>query len=155
GGGPGIMEASNHGAKEGKGHSIGLNIELPHEQLPNRYITTLLNFRYFFCRKVMFVKHATAFIIMPGGYGTLDEFFEALTLIQTQRIKQFPIIMVGSEYWKGLFDWMRERMLKSKLIDEKDLSIFTMIDQPKKIVDEIKEFYKEHSERQIKGEGAV
>jgi len=155
GGGPGIMEAGNWGAKEGKGHSIGLNIELPHEQVPNKYITTLLNFRYFFCRKVMFVKHATAFIILPGGFGTLDEFFEALTLIQTERIKQFPIIVVGKEYWKGMFDWMRDHMLKSKLIDQKDMNIFKLIDDPRKIVEEIKTFYEEHSERQIKGEGAV
>lgn len=155
GGGPGIMEAGNRGAKEGRGHSIGLNIELPQEQMPNKYITTLLNFRYFFCRKVMFVKHATAFIILPGGFGTLDEFFEALTLIQTERIKQFPIIVVGKDYWKGLFDWMRDHMLKSKLIDEKDMHIFKLMDDPRKIVQEIKDFYEEHSERQIKGEGAV
>lgn len=155
GGGPGIMEAANKGAKEGKGNSIGLNIELPMEQVPNKYITTLLNFRYFFCRKVMFVKHATAFIIMPGGFGTLDEFFEALTLIQTERIKQFPIIVVGKEYWKGLFDWMRDHMLKSKLIDAKDMNIYKLLDDPKDVVDEIKQFYSEHAERQIKGEGAV
>lgn len=155
GGGPGIMEAANRGAKEAKGNSIGLNIELPQEQLPNKYITALFNFRYFFCRKVMFVKHATAFIIMPGGFGTLDEFFEALTLIQTERIKQFPIIVVGKEYWKGMFDWMRDHMLKSKLIDEKDMHIYKIMDDPREVVEEIKSFYKEHSERQIKGEGAV
>ncbi len=155
GGGPGIMEASNRGAKEGKGHSIGLNIELPMEQKPNKYITTLLNFQYFFCRKVMFVKHATAFIILPGGFGTLDEFFEALTLIQTERIKRFPIVVVGKDYWKGLFDWMRDYMLESKLIDEKDLYLYKITDDPEEVVDEVKAFFRKHKERQIKGEEAL
>lgn len=155
GGGPGIMEAGNKGAMEGKGNSIGLNIELPQEQVPNRYVTTLLNFRYFFCRKVMFVKHATAFIIMPGGFGTLDEFFEALTLVQTHRISPFPIIVVGKEYWQGMFDWMREHMLKEKHIEEKDMKVFRIIDDPDEIVKVIKTFYRKHRETQLKGEGAV
>jgi len=155
GGGGGIMEAGNKGAKEGNGNSIGLNIELPMEQYPNKYITSLFSFRYFFVRKVMFVKHATAFIIMPGGFGTLDELYEALTLVQTLRIKKFPIIMVGSEYWEGLIDWMKDKMIKNKYIDPQDMRLFKVLDDPKDIVDEIKVFYKRHKDRKLKGSGAV
>src|SRR5512135_266905 len=107
GGGPGVMEGANRGAKEGKAHSVGLNIELPAEQIPNRYQDISLHFRYFFIRKLMFVKYAIAFIIFPGGFGTMDEMFEALTLVQTKRIKSFPVILYGSDYWKGLLDWMQ------------------------------------------------
>lgn len=145
GGGPGIMEAANRGAKKGGGHSIGLNIQLPFEQKPNPYITTMMNFRYFFCRKVMFVKYATAFIIFPGGYGTLDEFFEALTLIQTLRIERFPVILVGSDYWKGLLHWLKKQMRSREYIDKDDLIIFKVIDEPEKVVSYVKEFYVKHS----------
>ncbi len=155
GGGPGMMEAGNRGAKEKKGISIGLNIELPLEQSSNKFITHLFNFRYFFCRKVMFVKHSTAFIIMPGGFGTLDEFFEALTLIQTKRIHKFPVILVGSEYWQGLLEWIEDSMLKEKNIDRSDLKLFKVIDDPVNVVKEIKSFYLKHKESQIQGPGAM
>jgi len=137
GGGPGIMEAANRGASARKGISVGLNIELPLEQEANKYATTLINFRYFFSRKVMFVKYAVAFVILPGGFGTLDEMFEALTLIQTRRIKPFPLILVGSEYWGGLVEWLREVVAREKKIDERDLKLFTVIDDPKAVVAEI------------------
>ena len=112
GGGPSIMEAGNKGAARAKGHSVGLNIDLPFEQKSNPYINHLINFHYFFCRKVMFVKYAKAFVIFPGGYGTLDEFSEAITLIQTRRMERFPVILYGREYWEGLVDWFRDVMLK-------------------------------------------
>ena len=113
GSGPAIMEAANKGAKRANGLSIGLNIQIPSEQKANKYVDTLLDFRYFFVRKVMFVKYAKAFVIMPGGYGTLDEFTEAITLIQTQRIQKFPVVIMGSEYWKGMIDWLKSTVLKS------------------------------------------
>ena len=141
GGGPGIMEAGNKGAIKAKGRSIGLNIDLPFEQKPNRYIKTLINFHYFFCRKVMFVKYAKAFVIFPGGFGTMDEFFESITLIQTDRIERFPVILVGSNYWKGLVDWLRNNMLKEKNINPEDLNIFTIVDTPEQVVKAIKAFY--------------
>lgn len=135
GGGPGIMEAANLGAKEAGGRSIGCNIELPFEQKPNPYITTLVNFRYFFVRKVMFVKYTSAFVIFPGGFGTLDELFEALTLIQTKKIRPFPVVLVGSAYWKGLLDWLeREVLKKAANVDPEDLTIFKVMDEPKQIV---------------------
>ncbi len=137
GGGPGIMEAANKGAAEAKGISVGLNIELPLEQGANKYATTLLDFRYFFCRKVMFVKYAVAFVILPGGYGTLDELFESLTLIQTRRIKPFPLILVGSDYWKGLLDWLRLAVAHEGRIDHADLNLFRVIDDPEEVVAEI------------------
>jgi uncharacterized protein (TIGR00730 family) len=140
GGGPGIMEAANKGASQANGNSIGLNIQLPFEQLPNPFIKIMLSFRYFFCRKVMFVKYATAFVIFPGGYGTLDEFFEALTLIQTQRIDRFPVILVGSKYWKGLISWLKDVMLKEHYIDSDDMLIFRVTDDPAEVVNIIKEF---------------
>ena len=142
GSGPAIMEAANKGAKRAGGHSVGLNIQIPHEQKSNKYVDTLLDFRYFFVRKVMFVKYAKAFVIMPGGYGTLDEFTEAINLIQTERIDKFPVILFGSEYWKGMLDWLRDTVLKNGSIDKEDLKIFTVVDEPKEVVEVIKKFYK-------------
>lgn len=134
GGGPGIMEAANKGAKEAGGISVGLNIELPEEQNPNPYIGTLLNFRYFFIRKVMFVKYSTAFIIMPGGFGTLDEFFEPVTLIQTDKIKPFPVILVGRKYWGGLTDWIENTLLKTGKITPQDMKIFQTVDTTDEVI---------------------
>lgn len=128
GGGPGIMEAANKGAYKAGGKSIGINIELPFEQKPNKYTTHLISMKYFFIRKVMLVKYSQAFIIFPGGFGTMDECFEALTLIQTMRIKPFPIILVGKEYWEGLLSWIRERMLEEKLIRESDYELIQLCD---------------------------
>jgi len=141
GGGPGAMEAANKGAKSARGQSIGLNIDLPFEQKPNRYINHLVNFHYFFCRKVMFVKYAKAFVIFPGGYGTLDELFEALTLIQTLRAKSFPVILYDEKFWKGLIDWLKKSVLKEKNIDKKDLEIFSIANSPEEIVKIIKGYY--------------
>jgi hypothetical protein len=141
GGGPGVMEAANKGASDAGGKSIGLNIELPMEQKPNPYANINLNFRYFFCRKVMFVKYAMAYVIMPGGFGTLDEFFEAVTLIQTHKIKPFPVIMVGNAYWSGLINWMKGSLLKEKMISKEDLEIFQVIDDPEDILKTIKKFH--------------
>jgi len=140
GSGPGIMEAANKGAKEGGGLSIGLNIEIPTEQESNPYVDKLLSFRYFFCRKVMFVKYAHAFLIFPGGFGTIDEFFESITLIQTQRTPRFPVIMVGSDYWGGLINWMKEFLLKEGKISKSDMNIFQVIDEPKEIIKAVKGF---------------
>jgi len=129
GGGPGIMEAANKGAFDAKGTSIGLNIALPMEQEPNRYQTHELNFRYFFARKVMFVKYARGFIIFPGGFGTMDEFFESLTLMQTMKIDPFPVVCVGKKYWAGLFDWIKTTMLEDfETISKKDLDLFYLTD---------------------------
>jgi uncharacterized protein (TIGR00730 family) len=141
GAGPGIMEAANKGAKKGGAVSIGLNIQVPVVQKPNRFITKLLDFRYFFCRKVMFLKYAKASIIFPGGYGTMDEFFETITLIQTERIDKFPVILVGKEYWKGLMDWVKKSMLNTGRISKEDLDIFCIIDRPEEAVEAIKNFY--------------
>lgn len=142
GSGPGLMEASNKGARRAGGHSIGLNIHIPCEQKPNKFVDTLLDFRYFFVRKVMFVKYAKAFVIMPGGYGTLDEFFEAINLIQTQRIGKFPVVLFGKEYWQGLLAWLRQMVLqKNGNISPHDLEIFTLVDSPKDVVRVIKKFY--------------
>ena len=138
GGGPGIMEAANKGATEAGGHSIGLNINLPFEQEPNIFTNLPLSFKYFFVRKVMFIKYAQAFICMPGGFGTLDEAFQALTLIQTRRIKPFPIILVGSEYWSGLLDWMKKKLLALDRVDDDDMAIINVMDQPEEIVAYIK-----------------
>ena len=138
GGGPGVMEAANKGASMAGGKSIGLNIQLPHEQEPNPYTNLNLSFRYFFVRKVMFVKYAVAYVIFPGGFGTMDELFESMTLIQTQKIKPFPVILVGSEYWKGLLDWIRSVVLKEGKISPNDLDIFQLIDDPEQIVRAIK-----------------
>lgn len=139
GGGPGIMEAANKGATMAKGVSVGINIELPREQKPNKYIKTYLNFRYFFVRKVMFVKYAVAFVIFPGGFGTLDEFFEPLQLIQTHKIKPFPLILVGKDYWKGLVDWIRGVLLTRRKISPEDVNLFCILEEPEEIVNFIKE----------------
>jgi len=130
GGGPGIMEAANRGALEGGGLSIGCNIELPFEQGSNAYLTRSLNFKFFFVRKTMFVKYATAFIVFPGGYGTLDELFEALTLIQTGKVKDFPVILFGKEYWKGLGEWLSQTVAAQGKVDAKDLLLFKVTDDP-------------------------
>lgn len=143
GGGPGIMEAANKGAQEVGGVSVGLNIDLPQEQKSNSYLGLSLKFRYFFVRKVMFVKYAVAFVIFPGGYGTLDEFFESLTLIQTDKIKAFPIILVGENYWKGLVEWIRNFPLREKKIFLEDVLLFKLVEEPEEVVEIIK---KERSE---------
>ena len=137
GGGPGIMEAANRGAFENGGLSVGLNIELPMEQKPNPYLNLLISFKYFFVRKLMLIKYGWTYIIFPGGFGTLDEFFEAVTLIQTHKIKPFPIILVGSEYWEGLIKWLKDTILFNKFIKEGDLEIFKIIDDPYEILDEV------------------
>lgn len=141
GGGPGIMEAGNRGAKRAGGKSVGLNIQIPAEQRPNEYIDTMLDFRYFFVRKVMFVKYAKAFVILPGGYGTLDEFTEAINLIQTERIPRFPVILFNREYWKGMLDWLKASVLKHGCISGEDLKIFTVVDEPREVVNTINRFY--------------
>ncbi|MBN2333404.1 MAG: TIGR00730 family Rossman fold protein [Deltaproteobacteria bacterium] len=143
GGGPGIMAAANRGALEAGGKSVGLNITLPMEQKPNEYITKLVSFKYFFVRKVMLVKYAQAFIIFPGGFGTLDEMFESLTLIQTHKMKPFPIILYGSHYWRGLIDWLRREMEPLGYIGEEDLSLFQIVDD----INEIAAIVKEHIEQ--------
>jgi hypothetical protein len=144
GSGGGLMEAANKGAKRAKGKSIGLNIQIPSEQKPNKYVDLLLDFRYFFVRKVMFVKYAKAFVILPGGFGTLDEFYEAVNLIQTQRIQEFPVVLFGSHYWKGMLEWLKETVLKNRNISKEDLDIFKVVDEPKEVVSAIKKFYETH-----------
>ena len=134
GGGEGVMEAANKGAAEAGGTSVGLNILLPFEQTPNQHANIKLDFKYFFIRKVMFIKYASAYIIMPGGFGTLDELFEAVTLIQTHRIKPFPLILVGSDFWEGLIDWIKNQQLAEKLISLEDLEILQVMDDPEEIV---------------------
>lgn len=141
GAGPGLMEAANRGASEAGGNSIGLNIDLPHEQKPNPYITKLISFRYFFVRKFMFVKHSTAFVIMPGGFGTMDELFEALTLMQTNRILRFPVYLMGSEYWKGLIAWMHDTMMREGCVSEEDLRLIRVCDDPEQVAREIRRWY--------------
>ena len=138
GGGPGVMEAANKGAAEAGGRSVGLNIRLPFEQAPNPYADIKVEFRYFFIRKVMLVKYAMAYIIMPGGFGTLDEMFEAITLIQTKRIKPFPVILVGSDYWGGLVDWIRSRLVAEGRINSGDLDILQVMDDPDEVVAAVK-----------------
>ncbi len=138
GGGGGVMEAANRGAAEKNGDSVGLNIILPHEQVPNPYANIQIEFDYFFVRKVMFIKYACAYVIMPGGFGTLDEFFEAVTLIQTDRIKPLPVVLFGTEYWAGLMEWIRERLLENKMISPQDLDIIFMTDDPDEIVHIVK-----------------
>ncbi|MCM8796607.1 MAG: TIGR00730 family Rossman fold protein [Candidatus Omnitrophica bacterium] len=141
GSGPGIMEAANKGAKRAGGESIGLNIQIPLEQKPNKYVDILLNFRYFFVRKVMFVKYAKAFVILPGGYGTLDEFTEAINLIQTRRIGKFPVVLVNRKYWQGMLNWLRGVVLKKGNISKEDVDIFTVVDKPREVIAEIRKFY--------------
>ncbi|MDO9228473.1 MAG: TIGR00730 family Rossman fold protein [Syntrophales bacterium] len=140
GGGPGVMAAANKGAAEAGGQSVGMNIRLPFEQKPNPYANVSIDYKYFFIRKVMFVKYAVAYVILPGGFGTMDELFEALTLIQTKRIKGFPVILMGSEYWKGLFDWLRKTMLRDNKISPDDLELFQMIDDPDEAVKHIQKY---------------
>ncbi len=138
GGGPGVMEAANKGAAEAGGKSVGLHIHLPKEQAANPYANVRLDFKYFFIRKVMFVKYAVAYIILPGGFGTLDELFEAITLIQTGRIKSFPVLLFSSKYWSGLMDWIRKSVLKEKAISKSDLELFTLVDTPEEAIGVIK-----------------
>jgi len=141
GGGGGIMEAANKGAADAGGRSIGLNIELPMEQVPNDYQNISLSFRYFFVRKVMFLKYAHGFVVFPGGYGTMDEFFESLVLIQTLKQATFPVILMGSDYWAGLVEWIRTKMLgEHKYISPEDLDVFTVVDDPKDAVKIIVDF---------------
>ena len=142
GGGPSIMEAANKGALRAGGTSIGLNIYIPTEQKPNPFVKTLLEFHYFFVRKVMFVRYAKAFVIFPGGYGTLDELFESINLIQTARIPKFPVILVGSRYWQGLLHWVMSTVLRRGCIGENDLSLFSLVDKPEDVVHIINKFYK-------------
>ena len=141
GGGPGIMEAANKGATEAGGISIGLNIQLPFEQKPNPFIKTLINFKHFFPRKVMFLKYTSAVIVFPGGYGTLDEMFETLTLIQTQKVSHLPLILIGKEYWRSLIGWLKEELLENKYIDKEDLRIFHVVNKPMEAIKIINEFY--------------
>ncbi|MDO4782390.1 MAG: TIGR00730 family Rossman fold protein [Capnocytophaga felis] len=150
GGGPGIMEAGNKGARQGNGSSVGLNIDLPFEQHDNPYIDRdkNLNFDYFFARKVMFVKYSQAFVVMPGGFGTMDELFEAITLIQTQKIDKFPIILVGSEFWQGLVDWCQKTLLEEfQNISPEDMFLFKIVDTADEVVDIIEKFYLKYNLR--------
>ena len=142
GGGPGVMEAANRGASDANGISIGLNIRLPHEQKANKYAKTILTFHYFFVRKVMFVKYARAFVIMPGGLGTLDELFESLTLKQTGKMPKFPVVLFDSSYWNGVLDWMKEQMLERGYIEPEDMNLFSVSDDADQVVDTIVDFWK-------------
>jgi len=146
GGGPGIMEAANKGAKTAGGKSVGLNIELPFEQSHNPYIDNdkLISFDYFFVRKLMFIKYAQGFVVMPGGFGTMDEFFEALTLIQTKKIGKFPIVLVGKKYWGGLMTWIENVLIEEKMIDEKDMNYFFLADSADEAVGHINSFYSKY-----------
>jgi len=145
GAGPGLMEAANRGASEAGGKSIGLNIDLPQEQKPNPYISHLISFRYFFVRKFLFVKHSTAFVILPGGFGTMDEFFESMTLIQTLRIERFPVYMMGSDYWHGLIEWLRHTMLAAGCIAEQDIELFKVSDDPEQVALGIRRWWDDHN----------
>jgi uncharacterized protein (TIGR00730 family) len=144
GGGPGIMEAANRGAREAAGDSVGINIDLPFEQKANPYIDPdkLITFKHFYVRKVMFVKYAQGFIVMPGGFGTLDEFFESITLIQTKKIHPFPVVMMGTEYWSGLLDWFKSKLVDDGMIAKHDLDLFSLTDDPREAVSIVKRFYK-------------
>ena len=141
GGGPGIMEASNKGAQAGKSPSIGLNIQLPKEQVPNPYQDIDLNFRHFFSRKVMFVKYASAYVVCPGGFGTLDEMVEMLTLMQTGKTRRIPVILVGKTFWQGLIDWFHNTLIAEGMIQAKDMKLFTIVDEPQEVVDAIFRHY--------------
>jgi hypothetical protein len=143
GGGPGIMEAANKGAQNANGTSVGLNIELPMEQSPNVFQDIKVEFRYFFVRKLMFVKYAVGYIIFPGGFGTLDELFEALTLIQTKKIRGFPVVLVGSDYWRGLIDWMKQTVLIMGNISPEDIDLLHIVDEPDEVCDIITNRYKD------------
>ncbi len=139
GGGPGIMEAANKGAAEAGAYSVGLNIKLPHEQEPNPYANVRLEFRYFFVRKVMMAKYAVAFICLPGGFGTLDEFFEAITLVQTHKIRPVPIVLVDRKYWQGLMDWIKNHLLAEGMISPEDLDLFAVVDEPEEVLEYLRE----------------
>jgi len=141
GGGPGLMEATNKGAFAGKGLAVGLNIDLPREQFANKYQDISLRFKHFFARKVMFAKYATAYIVLPGGFGTLDELFEALTLVQTGKTRQMPIILVHEPFWRGLLGWMNERLAAEGMIDDSDVGLIQVCNEPKEVVDTIFDFY--------------
>ena len=144
GGGPGIMEAANKGAQKAGGVSVGLNIDLPHEQMPNPFIDSdkVIDFDYFFVRKVMFVRYAQAFVVMPGGFGTLDEFFEAITLIQTYKIERFPVILYGSEFWSGCIEWIKNIVCKKfKNVSEDEMFLFEVVDSKNEIIEILKKFY--------------
>jgi len=143
GGGPGVMEAANKGARMGKGVSVGLNIKLPEDQKPNRYQDVSLTFRHFFARKVMFVKYASGYVIMPGGFGTLDEFFESLTLIQTAKIRRFPVVLMGRKYWEGLIRWMEQTLIDEGTISAADLNLFYLADHPEDAVEYIVKFHQD------------
>jgi len=134
GGGPGIMEAANRGAQKGGGLSIGLNIDIPFEQKPNKYLDEMIEFRYFFCRKTMFVRYASAIVIMPGGFGTMDELFESLTLIQTHRTARFPVVLMGTAYWRGLLRWMRDTMVPEGTVGQEDVDMLNVTDDPDETV---------------------
>lgn len=151
GGGPGIMEAANKGAAEAGGISVGLNIYLPHEQVANRYQNVSVGFRYFFCRKVMFVKYAVAFVCFPGGFGTLDEFFEAMTLIQTGKTEPFPVILMGQEYWQPARDWMREQLVSRSYIDPDDINQCQITDDPDWAVERITSYWIDYQSRLKEG----
>jgi uncharacterized protein (TIGR00730 family) len=155
GGGPGIMEAANRGCQEGGGLSVGCNIELPHEQGLNAYVDLGIEFRYFFARKVMFVKYADAFVIFPGGYGTLDELFEALTLIQTHKVQDFPVILMGTEYWSGMIDWIRKALLAESAINPEDVDLLRLTDDPKEAVRIIKAYEQTHRDAAAEVEPAT
>jgi uncharacterized protein (TIGR00730 family) len=147
GGGPGIMEAANMGARKGNGKSVGINIDLPHEQSANLFIDTdkLITFKHFFVRKVMFLKYAQGFVVLPGGFGTFDELFEAITLMQTGKVGRFPIVLVGSDYWEGLIKWIRDVMLEREInISEEDMDLFTVVDTAEDAVDQINQFYSKY-----------
>jgi len=145
GGGPGIMEAANKGAQNGNGVSVGLNIALPMEQAPNDFQDIKVEFRYFFVRKLMFVKYAVGYVIFPGGFGTMDELFEALTLIQTRKIRSFPVILVGRQYWQGMLDWMNNTVLAMGNIDQADLELFHVVEEPSEVCDIIAKRYKDRT----------
>jgi len=146
GGGPGIMEAANKGAQKAKGKSVGLNIKLPFEQTPNPFIDfdKSITFDYFFVRKLMFIKYAQGFIVLPGGFGTMDELFESLTLIQTKKIGKFPIVMVGKDYWSGLIEWIKQVLVTEKYVNPDDLKLFTLVDSAEEAVDVIDTFYSKY-----------
>ena len=147
GGGPGIMEAANMGAKKGKGKSVGINIDLPHEQSANLFIDAdkLITFKHFFVRKVMFLKYAQGFVVLPGGFGTFDELFEAITLMQTGKVGRFPIVLVGTDYWEGLMKWIREVMLEREInISESDMELFSVVDSAEEAVEYINQFYSKY-----------
>ncbi len=155
GGGPGVMEAANKGAAEAGGVSVGLGIELPHEQGINEYCNLKLNFRYFFVRKTMFVKYAQGFVIFPGGFGTLDELFESLTLVQTGKIDHFPVILYGTEYWQPLIDWLTDPVATERMISQEDLRLFRVTDDSEAIVRWIEESFLEAEEAEVKAENAT